>query len=181
MRGCERMQSATNEERKKEDGQQGCKHPSAHRLQRYSCVLSSFVSFGFGSCRDVTLRDGPGLGSESFSSLNGAAVHVAVLQLKSEGCAWVIAAWLWLGEKGNTVFLPRIRVLMALCVLALSSPPAISRCWPSSTSSAHPSTGGSPSLPGHPFTASPSVCSAATGQAPCKTIFFHLLEIAHRL
>lgn len=167
----------TRKERKKM-GSKGSEHPSAHRLQRYSCVLFSFVSFGFGSCRDVMLRGGPGLGSESFSSLNGAVVHVAVLQLKSEGCACVITVWLWLGEKENTVFLLRIHVLMALCVLALYSPPAISRCWPSS---AHPSTAGSPSLPAHSFTASPSVHSAAAGRAPHKTIFFHLLEIAHRL
>ena len=109
MRCCERMQSATNEERKKEDGQQGCEHPSAHRPQRHACILSSFVSFGLGSCRAVALRDGwggLGLRSESFSSHNGAVVHMAVLQLRNEGCAWVVTAWLWLGEKETWYLCP---------------------------------------------------------------------------
>lgn len=46
------------------------------------------------------------LGSESFSSRNGAVVHMAVLQLRNEGCAWVVTAWLWLGEKETWYLCP---------------------------------------------------------------------------
>lgn len=176
------MQSATNEERKKEDGQQGCEHPSAHRPQRHACILSSFVSFGLGSCRAVALRDGwggLGLRSESFSSHSSAVVHMAVLQLRNEGCAWVVTAWLWLGEKETWYLCPGSMCWWhCVCWLCPLLQPSLGvgqledqRPQPI------PVLGAAPSLPAHrkdahPCTASPYVCGVATGQAPTKPSSF---------